>query len=752
MKYAVEMNVKQNKKNAVNILEDYLDKNNNYTIREKLAEHYAELGDINSFISNFKLIIENEPNSISRYYQIASKYYDIQKYTESLENIKKCIEIAPYVGAYYEQLGNTYKELGDNVNARQSYIRCLELNPYNFQVRDKLRILDNKKSMFELFETLNYYKIYNEAPSAEKYPGEFALILLNNVNKIVYTGGASEEKHHYLVKIFTSKGRDIFKEFSVPVMRNQSYIIEKAEVLKKDGSKLKAEVNENNVVFTNLQEGDAVLLVYKLQTFQFGSLSQYFSDNFTFTSFIPYVEKKYELITASDIKFEYKMMNSDIKPEIKKIPDEFTYYNWNKYNQPGVNEESYMPSILDFGEVLYISSLPSWDFISKWYLDISKTKSKSDHETKEVIEKLFPNKSNINRSEIVKTIYNYIVNNIRYSSIPFRQSGIVPQKASKTINTQMGDCKDVATLFVALCNEMNIKATWVLVSTRDNGLSSMPLPSIDFNHCIATVNIDDKKFYVDLTNDDLPFGNIYGLNNNAIALEINENPLTTIFNIAEIEKNNSCFRKTNVTFKNEKMTVEINSLRRGGLAASTRANYKNKSKEEQMKDMSEAIASDYANIKLTSLDFKSGLNDNSDSIEYSYIYNVNRVFNKISNFFAFKIPLTDAYSPIEFLANDERKYPIDLYQFSTSDVKDEILNIIIPDDKVLAEIPETVKINSRFADYLLEFRLEGNTINVHRSFIQKELNVKPSEYKDLQKFYNDVVKADETQIAFKAKK
>ncbi len=749
MMYAV--NIKQNRKKAGEVLEDYLDKNNNYGIREKLADHYSEQGDVKSFISNYQQIIDYEPNSIEKYYQIALKYFNIQKYKESIEYIKKCIEIAPYVGTYHEELANAYQELNDKDNARQSYLRCLELNPYDFQARDKLRLLDNKKSLFESFATLDYYKIFKEAPAAEKYPGEFALILLNSVNKIVYSGGASEEKHHYLVKIFTSRGRDIFKEFSVPVMRNQSYIIEKAEVLKKDGSKLKAEVNENVVVFTNLQEGDAVLLVYKLQTFQFGSLSQYFSDNFSFTSFIPYLEKKYEIIVASDTKFEYKMMNSDIKPDIIKMSDEFSHFTWAKYNQSAVKEEAYMPSILDFGEVLFLSSLPSWDYVSKWYLDISKTKAKSDLETKEVADKLFPVKNNLSKVFIAKTIYNYIVNNVRYSSIPFRQSGIVPQKASTTINTQMGDCKDVATLFVALCNEMNLKATWVLVSTRDNGQTAMPLPSIEFNHCIATVNLDDKQYFVDLTNDDQPFGNIYGLNNHAIALVINDNPVNIIFNLTSIENQNTSYRQTFVSFINDRMNVKTSSLKKGGLAASTRANYKNKSKDEQMKDMSEAIASGYANIKLANLEFKSGLNDNSDTLEYSYTYYVDRVFIKISNLFAFKMPLTDAYSPIEFLANDERKYPIDLYQFSTSDIRDEILNIQIPDDKVLAEIPETIKINSKFGNYILEFSLEGNTLIVHRSYVQKELNVSSSEYKDLQKFFNDIVKSDETQIAFKAK-
>ena len=102
-------------------------------------------------------------------------------------------------------------------------------------------------------------------------------------------------------------------------------------------------------------------------------------------------------------------------------------------------------------------------------------------------------RENLTDKEKVEIIYTFIVKNIRYSSVSFRQSGLIPQKANSVLNTKIGDCKDVSTLFVAMCKEAGIEdAGLVLVNTRDNGLKDLMLPSISFNHCIGSVTLDGE--------------------------------------------------------------------------------------------------------------------------------------------------------------------------------------------------------------------------------------------------------------------
>ena len=98
---------------------------------------------------------------------------------------------------------------------------------------------------------------------------------------------------------------------------------------------------------------------------------------------------------------------------------------------------------------------------------------------------LFKNKKGLTDLQKARTIYDFIEANVSYSNVPFMHGPIIPQKASRTLNTKLGDCKDVSTLFVALCNEVGLKANLILVDTRDNGERHLNLPSVDFNHCIA---------------------------------------------------------------------------------------------------------------------------------------------------------------------------------------------------------------------------------------------------------------------------
>jgi hypothetical protein len=43
----------------------------------------------------------------------------------------------------------------------------------------------------------------------------------------------------------------------------------------------------------------------------------------------------------------------------------------------------------------------------------------------------------------------------------------------------------------------------VLVDTKDNGSKEMMLPSVDFNHCIVSLQADGREYYLELTDNKL---------------------------------------------------------------------------------------------------------------------------------------------------------------------------------------------------------------------------------------------------------
>lgn len=750
LKYAIDKNTEKNQNKAIEIIKDFLDRHFNYEAFQVLIDYYFENGDADKGFDILKRLIESNPCGIGYYNKIGGQYFQQRNYSKAIEYYQQCLKIAPYVGQYYGNLGQTYEQMKDNKKAIESYFKCLAYDPNNYEIRRSLRKLQDKKPVFEYFKEPDLNKLFKESPSAEQYPEDNSLVLLDETQKIVYDGGGSEEKHYFLVKVFNATGIDSWKEYYIPYSRSQELKIEKIEVLKKNGNKVKAEEEEGHIVFTSLEVGDAISVTYRLENYQTGKLAEQFWDKHYFSVFYPYLKSKYSLLIPPDIKFNYLVTNSEMKPQIEKC-DDFNLYAWEKENQQSIKYESFMPSLTDVGEVLHISSIPDWNFIVDWYSDLSRTKAKSDFEVKEIANNLFGGKSDLPKIEQVEKIYNYIIKNIRYSFVPFRQSGMIPQKASKTINTRMGDCKDVSTLFVALCKEIGVDAKLTLVDTRENGSKDMILPSIEFDHAIARTIIDGKEYYIELTNDYNPFSTIYYGLMKSFALAVDkDNPKSEpIYLDPKTRNQNSIFRTSYVRFEGNKMLIEKSNIKTGGKASMMRSGFRDVGTETQFKNMQEAIGTEYPNTKLTFLEFDDNLKTTSDTLSYRYNYTVANCFTNIADITLLKIPFADAQGPMDFISNDKRKYPFDFWRFLSSDIESETIRIKIPDGKKLVEIPETIKYSCNIADYMLDFKLKDNELIVTREMKYKDDYVPVDKYKEFSDFYENVISADTKQIGFK---
>src|SRR5690606_20488544 len=182
--------------------------------------------------------------------------------------------------------------------------------------------------------------------------------------------------------------------------------------------------------------------------------------------------------------------------------------------------ENYMPNDMDITRFLHISTLDSWNDISKWYSDLVRSRIEINSTVNDVFNKLFPNGyKQLSETDRAEIIYNYFRQTFTYSYVSFKQSGFVPQKPSKTIKTGLGDCKDFSTLFVTLAKMAEVESNLVLVLTSDYGKKNMILPNTEFNHCIVKANLDGKEHFIELTDKYLPFKSLPMSLREATALE-----------------------------------------------------------------------------------------------------------------------------------------------------------------------------------------------------------------------------------------
>lgn len=737
---------------AETMLNDYLNIYNSSKAREMLVQFYKSKGENKKIIAKLKLIEEQNPSDINNLKYIADLYSDLHEYSSSSEYLKRIVEIAPYIPLYNKILGFGYLQLGKYKEADRALETALELDPSDFRVREILRNLFGKRKIIETLEEPNLYEIYKKSPGNKEYPNDNSIILFTSTHKVFYKGGASEEKNYLLIKALTKNGIDQIKELLLPFQDDKSISIEKAEVLKSDGTKLKADVNGSHIVFTNMNVGDAVCVIYRNIIPSYPIISQLIMDKKSFTYPVPCLLQKYELLIPVSMKFNYKYINGSLEPK-RDFIEGMEHYTWEKTNQKAISPEPNMPSSNEFAEFLYISNVQSWDFISNWYYEIASSKINSDFELKEVISEILPDTNSMSSLNKVKKIYNYIVENIRYSSVPFRQSGIVPQKASDIITSKIGDCKDVTTLFVALCKEIGLDATWVLVNTRSNGSNSLPLPSIDFNHCIASITLEGEKYYVELTSDLNPFGTICFDLKDAKILEIKKNN-NEIENLNPLERKlNNIYRKTLISFKDDGSLVEkVETIKTGGNAVLTRNHYKNLSKTDKLKKMTSAISMEYPIVNLTKLEFENDLYTTNDSLVYNYEFEAKNYSNKISDISIFQIPLSDGMKPFAAVSVADRSLPIDMYQLSFSDDEFEELEISIPQNKTLVEVPQNKSFSNDFINYIIEFTLVGNKLKVVRNIEFIKDKILPENYNSFKEIMENIITSDQRILALRDKK
>lgn len=748
------LNAKKESGAAIKVLKKYLKKNYNLTATRQLANMYLNNGKVQDGLSLLEKIVTDDPIAIGYLSTLADIYVQLGNYKKGIELMDRALEIAPYVGSYWAVRAKCYSEMNDDDQAKEDYGRCILLNPTDFDSRRKLRELNgNKEDIFSKFDKIDVYQAFKEAGPASDYPDDNSAILVNAIQRVVYSDGVSEEKHILVVKVFNSAGIDIWKEYSVGGYSTQRVVIEKVEVLKANGSKFEAERSGGRIVFTNLEAGDGIHVTYRIENYQRGKLAQHFSDQHYFDLFYPVKLSSYSLLINPEIKFKHSFSAGGFEPKKTSVGDGFDLYVWEKKDIAPLRSEPFMPEIVDFGEVLFISTLPDWKFVSNWYSDLAKTKARSDFEVKEAAQEIFAGKENLPEVEKVKLIHEYIVKNIRYSLVPFRQGGLIPQKASKVINTRVGDCKDVSTLFVALCREGGIdSARLVLINTRDNGKNSQLLPSIDFNHCIGAVTIEGKEYYVELTSDKIGFTS-YPLNlNKAYSLKIfDENENVTpqpsyLTSTTKIEDN--IIRTTSVTISGKEMIIDKKSVKTGDWATDMRNTYDDIPESERKKQLLRSITGDNASVTLNTYAFHS-LNTISDSFRYDYNYTTGNAVTQITGLNIFSIPWTEKMTSIGFMSSEERKYPINFWDRYQFDVTKENITITMPSGKVLAEMPKNVSISCSAATYKVTYKVAGNKLEAMREMRIKTDVVTPAQYAEVKKFFEKVVEEDTRQLAFK---
>lgn len=237
--------------------------------------------------------------------------------------------------------------------------------------------------------------------------------------------------------------------------------------------------------FPDLQAGDVFELEYTLSPVgDHNPYGRYFAQIVGFSGALACDSQRYVLRAPDAISInsaEHLLAPAQVRHDGGE-----NVFVWEKNNAPALMREMRSPSLSEQGAYVHVSSFNSWDDLGSWYADLVRPQFKLNDQLEAVAAQMVARHPN--QLDRIAAIYDLVLQNTRYVALEFGVYGVKPYPVTQTYSRKFGDCKDKASLMVALLRATGIDADLALVRTQDLGeiLPTPPSASI-FDHAIVYV-------------------------------------------------------------------------------------------------------------------------------------------------------------------------------------------------------------------------------------------------------------------------
>ena len=754
--YALQSSYYKNPAKAEKVLQTYLKTNYNYNVIMELVRIYSDRGDLKKAQKLLEESLEVAPYDVDARRKIVNILNSKGEYEEAIAICNQILRNMPTNYLVYKDKAILFNILGKTDSSLANYQASIEHFPFSFENNERMRELSGLNAAMDFVETIEPEEIIADFNQNFK-PTKKANydVVYENHNVIIHPSLAIGEVYRYILRVNNEEGIEKWQNITLRPNSIQDMFLNDAKTIKANGQQLDAERDGGDIVFTNLEPGDFIYVSYVEKQVNGGKTSMFYSDDFLLNSYSPTYKLTFDLFIADELTLHDTLLNGELRNKVEQL-EGFKQYSWSSVNPTPVKSENYVTAFGDIAQKVHVSLNYTWNDIVQWYSDLSAQQAEEDYTIRKIISELFPEgKDNYTQEEKARKIYNFIGENIVYSSVDFRQGSFIPQKASKVYHSRLGDCKDVSTLFVALARAVGLKANMVLINTTNNGFNDIVLPSLNFNHCIVKVYFDnDDIHFLELTDPNLPYGHLSYYHNQAAILEIPQ-VLTPDYH-AQLERlplnkgyESHIIREARVAVDEAgNLQIAKQAVKTGYRASRFVKSYFYADSIEQRTDLEEAIANDFeSTVKLNSFDFVK-LQPREDSAIYNYDYVVEKGVLELGSIRSLKIPFADELVTSVVLQEKDRQFPFDYMYYEQNELYREEMEIELTTNR-FKETPENISLSYGGNRYELKFELlTNNKMKVVREFKPERKTIAPEEYEAFKAFLAKIKDAENTHLLF----
>ena len=381
----------------------------------------------------------------------------------------------------------------------------------------------------------------------------------------------------------------------------------------------------------------------------------------------------------------------------------------------------------------------TWEEFGTWMYDnlLSDTEELSD-ETKNKIKLLVANESDTVKK--AKIIYEYVQNKTRYVSIQLGIGGWKPMLAKDVDRLGYGDCKALSNYTRVLLKNVGVESYFTIIYAGSQKFDiDSDFVSMQGNHAILAIPNHDKYTFLECTSQTKPFGYEGTFTDDRKALIVKPSK-------SEIFSTTNFKDELNVQFIQGfyeidafgKITADC-KIESSGTKYDYTSDIENKSK----KDIETHFKSKFYeinNVSILNFKFKKDKEKVQFTEEVSFV--ADNFATVTNNDIIFTVNAFNQSNNIpQRYRNRKNNFEISRGFFDQDEVE-----IKIPNDYKISELPEKIILETKFGIYNLEFSSNNNILKYKRSNLIKKGNYDKTDYESFRKFKEQISKYDNIKI------
>ncbi len=480
-------------------------------------------------------------------------------------------------------------------------------------------------------------------------------------------------------------------------------------------------------------------------TVRIRTIKPYMKGNFFDSDYLqtsdPISQSTYEVSFPRDVKFAYRQYNFISPPSIIERGDR-VMYTWKLRGIKQIIPEQNMPPMSEVLNRVRISTVGSWDGLARWYWGLSGKQYGSSKAMDRKITKL--TKGLTTTDEKIRAIYDYVSMNIRYVGLEFGIEGYKPHKAQDVFKNKYGDCKDHATLLIAMLRHIGVTAYPVLVDTAEVSKMDPSLPSPgQFDHEIVAIPQGKGFWFLDSTSDVTNYKDLPPMDQGRQVVVVQRDTAkiveTPIFSPA---KNATDDVRTVTINRDGSLSVAMKLTYTGVYGMYIKAMLRGM-KPIQRKTFLEDTASDVCPGAVVYRYTISNIYDLNIPAAASLDFTCQDYVIKAGNLLIVKVPTMSMQNLAQLVARDTRTYPLMIgYNFE----KKNSIVFNIPDGYSIRYMPQNTSYKNQFGTFTINYQRLERHLGYTGDIVIQAYSVEPKDYPLIKTLFNTAVIGSKNQV------